>query len=155
MCFVGGQSKYKVLKLPTWIFLRPGLFPGHPPTEITLMMPAPSASKCLYPQSLFGTGNTNALRLNVYFPCPLLCIEALTRTRFGINRVSVSGGLQAGSVQLSNEQELSKEPKSDTRQISNLTRVPLSLPLIRQQGLCANPCRNFLFILCKCVTIQE
>ena len=63
-------------KLPTWIFLRPGLFPGHPPTEITLMMPAPSASKCLYPQSLFGTGNTNALRLNVYFPCLLQCIEA-------------------------------------------------------------------------------
>ena len=64
------------LKLPTRIFLRLGLLPGYPPTKNTLMMPAPSASKCLYPRSLFGTGNTNALRLNVYFPCLLQCIEA-------------------------------------------------------------------------------
>ncbi|MCI7322810.1 MAG: hypothetical protein MR508_05800, partial [Lachnospiraceae bacterium] len=42
-------------------------------------------------------------------------------------RVSAAGGLQAGSVQLSNEHELSKEPKCDTRQISNLMRVPLSI----------------------------
>ena len=79
-------------------------------------------------RAYWGTGNTNALRLNVYFPCPLLCIEALTRTRLSINRVSAAGGLQAGSVQLSNEHELSKEPKCDTRQISNLMRVPLSIP---------------------------
>ena len=108
-------------------------------------MPAPSASKCLYPQSLLGTGNTDALRLNVYFPCPLLCIEALTRTRFGINRVSVPDGLQTGSVQLSNEQESSKEPKSDTRQISNLMRVPLSIPggFRRQAGSLENPWGKF------------
>ena len=79
-------------------------------------------------RAYWGTGNTNALRLNVYFPCPLQCIEALTRTRLGINRVSAAGGLQAGSVQLSNEHESSKEPKSDTRQISNLMRVPLFVP---------------------------
>ena len=70
----------------------PSLLSGHPPTKNTLRMPTPSASKCLYPQSLFGTGNTNALRLDVYFPCLLLCIEALTRTRFGINRVFSVGG---------------------------------------------------------------
>ena len=69
----------------------------------TLRIPSPSASKCLHPQSLSGTGNTNALRLNVYFPCPLLCMEALTRTRFGINRVSVIDGRRCGSVRLSNE----------------------------------------------------
>ena len=45
--------------------------PWRTPVADTLMMPAPSASKCLHPQSLSGTGNTNALRLNVYFPCPL------------------------------------------------------------------------------------
>ena len=59
-------------------------------------------------RAYWGTGNTNALRLNVYFPCPLQCIEALTRTRLGINRVSVPGGLQAGSVQLSNERKSQK-----------------------------------------------
>ena len=93
-------------------------------------------------RAYWGTGNTNALRLNVYFPCPLQCIEALTRTRLSINRVSASGGLQAGSVQLSNEHELSKEPKCDTRQISNLMRVSLSVSgeSRRQAGLRENTC---------------
>ena len=74
----------------------------------TLMMPSPSTSKCLYPQSLLGKGNTNALRLNVYFPCPLLWIEALTRTRLGINRVSAADGRHRGSVQLANERKSKK-----------------------------------------------
>ncbi|MCI7321804.1 MAG: hypothetical protein MR508_00615, partial [Lachnospiraceae bacterium] len=60
-------------------------------------------------------------------------------------RVSAAGGLQAGSVQLSNEHELSKEPKCDTRQISNLMRVPLSISgeSRRQAGLRENPCGKF------------
>ena len=96
-------------------------------------------------RAYWGTGNTNALHLNVYFPCPLQSIEALTRTRLSINRVSAAGGLQAGSVQLSNEHELSKEPKCDTRQISNLKRVPLSIPgeSRLQAGPLGNPCGNF------------
>ena len=40
----------------------------RPSMTDTLMIPAPSASKCLHPQSLSGPGNINALCLNVYFP---------------------------------------------------------------------------------------
>ena len=102
-------------------------------------------------RAYWGTGNTNALRLNVYFPCPLQCIEALTRTRLSINRVSAAGGLQAGSVQLSNEHELSKEPKCDTRQISNLMRVSLSISgeSRRQAGLWETTCGKFLLVIIR------
>ena len=40
-------------------------------------------------RAYWGTGNTNALRLNVYFPGLLLCLKALTRTRFDRNQASV------------------------------------------------------------------
>ena len=137
--------RYRISALSLCTFARRTLPQWRPPVTDTLMMPAPSASKCLHPQSLLGTGNINALCLNVYFPCPLQCLEALTRTRFVINRVSVTGGRHCGSVRLSNERKSSKEPKSDTRQISNLTRVPLSVPrdFRRQAGRRKNLCGKF------------
>ncbi len=72
--------------------------PTAPPVADTLMIPLPSVSKCPHPQSLFGTDNTNALRLNVYCPCQLLCMEALTHTWLGINRASAAGGDVGQSV---------------------------------------------------------
>ena len=77
-------------------------------------------------RAYWGTGNTNALRLNVYFPCPLQCIEALTRTRLSINRVSAAGGLQAGSVQLANVHELRAEMRylTNLRNLCEMFRYP-------------------------------
>ena len=108
--------------LPAW----------NPPAADTLRMPAPSASKCLYPQSLLGHGKYKRASLERVFPVPTLnvtgfhgkpvmqrrpicrrqilhgpmfnqCMKALTRTRFGINRVSAPGVRRWGIARMSNK----------------------------------------------------
>ena len=87
-----------------------------------------------------GPGKYKRALLERIFPGPLQCMEALTRTRLGINRVFVIDGHRCGSVRLSNERKSSKEPKSNIRQISNLTRVPK--PIVGESRQPAEPCEN-------------
>ena len=55
-----------------------------------------------------------------------LCMEALTRTRFGINRVSVIDGRRCGSVRLANVHKLGAEIRylTNLRNLRELFRYP-------------------------------
>ena len=75
-----------------------------------------------------GTGNTRSSEARLYFPCPnKLCGERhLLALGAGILRVSASGGLQAGSVQLANVHELRAEMRylTNLRNLCEMFRYP-------------------------------